>query len=164
MHDADEKARDHLDEARAVVEAFRSIATRLGLSGSDEVFAAVGWGEPAASTRAATSVLDATEDVFRASDEWIRGKLGLTRTGELSWADRMRTRALFASELVPTADREGIASRWITRCGLGSALSGLRDVTRGASLDGDGVWVQHDDPGTRATLVGTPSRAVLGAV
>lgn len=165
MRDADEKALGNLDAARVVVDAFRSLADRLGLGGSHEVFAALGWGEPAAVVRAATSVLDATDDVFRANDEWVRGRLGLVRTGELSWSDRMRTRApMRASELVPSGDRTGIASRWIVRCGLEAALAGVRDVTRTASLEGEGMWVQVEDPGTRATLVGTPSRTALGAV
>ena len=166
MHAADEKALEHLDAARKVVDAYRDTATeRLKLGDASALFAALGWGEPSMIARAAQAVLDATDDVFREADAWLRSKLGLSRGGELSWSDRLRVRAsVRSSESVPLGDRVGIASRWLIRCGLEGAVQTVRDTTNAPAANGAGVIAWIDEPGARASVIGTPARTVHGVV
>lgn len=165
MQAADDKSLDHAAEARAVVDAFRTVGDVLALNSRDALVEALGWINPASVAQGAHAVLDATDDVFRETDDWVRGRLALPRSGELSWTDRLRTVAqVRATELVPLADRVGIASRWLARCGLELALGNVRDVTHPAATMATGVWAHADEPGTRATLFGTPARTVHGVV
>jgi hypothetical protein len=163
---ADDKAREHLSAAREMVDAFRAASSeRLHRDDASQLCAAIGWGEAANVTRAARAVLDSTDDIFYEADGWLRSRLGLPRTGELAWSDRYRVRAAMrASELVALGDRAGIASRWLVRSGLESAVSGVRDATSSPVMSGLGVFAIVDEPGARATLVGTPSRTVHGTV
>ncbi len=165
MKAADDRALDHLDVARAMVDAFRGVADALAMTDGAALAEALGWIGPAAIAKSARAVLDATDEVFRETDDWVRARLALPRGGELSWSDRLRTVARErTTELVPLADRVGIASRWLARCGLESALNGVRDLTRPVATMATGVWAHADEPGSRATLFGTPARTVHGVV
>jgi hypothetical protein len=165
MARGDARARDHLLAARAVVDALRNVGTTLGLDTAASLHGALGLGEPDVVERGADAVLAATEDAWRELEAWARPRVGLSRVGELSWADRQRTLASpRATELIPLGDRTGIASRWIARTGLPDALTCLRDDARRPSATGVGVRALCERPGERVVVAGTPQLHAAGAV
>jgi hypothetical protein len=162
---ADASAHEHLAAARSVVDAWRDVSGRLALDATPVLHAALGFGSPDEQQRAADAVLAATADAFRELDDWVRPRVGVARTGDLNWSERLRTLATpRANERMPLGDRSGIATRWIERIGLGDALARISDRTGSSRHDAFGVRVFAEVPGVRAVLAGALTVAALGTV
>jgi hypothetical protein len=95
----------------------------------------------------------------------VRSRVGLPRAGDLAWHDRVRTLAsIRATELVPLADRAGIASRWIERVGLGHAVGQVRDDSLRPAVAATFVRALCERAGERAYVSGRASVSATGAV
>jgi hypothetical protein len=148
-----------------MVDAVREVASRLKLGGPSALHAALGWGDTGEVRRAASAVLVGSAEAFAELDGWIRVRVGVARSGELSWQDRLRTlESPRANERIPAGDRAGIASRWIERIGLGGWLAHVRDHSRTAHTGAIGTRVFALAPGERVTIEGTLDGSARGTV
>lgn len=156
---AEARALELRAEARKPVDAWRDAASpenggveRLGL-GSESLWRA-----------SCEALLAATEALFLELDGWVRSKHeGL---GREPYSLELLARLLSlprASAAVPAADREGTASRWVERVGMGSALRRVRDRMdpAGEGARAPSAWV--DGETGIVELFGTPTRGASGA-